>query len=57
MNTAVNTTAPFGLMPENTEPAHESAALIKPGYDPRLTNEDLAPLRKQTRAVPKALTP
>ena len=22
--------------------------LIKPGYDPRLTNEDLAPLRKQT---------
>src|SRR6201991_2333078 len=21
---------------------------IKPGYDPRLTNEDLAPLRKQT---------
>jgi NCS1 family nucleobase:cation symporter-1 len=24
------------------------AALIKPGYDPRLTNEDLAPLAKQT---------
>ncbi|MFN8077116.1 MAG: NCS1 family nucleobase:cation symporter-1 [Kineosporiaceae bacterium] len=24
------------------------AVLIKPGYDPRLTNEDLAPLRKQT---------
>ncbi|MDM0011581.1 NCS1 family nucleobase:cation symporter-1 [Variovorax sp. J22P168] len=23
-------------------------ALIKPGYDPRLTNEDLAPLRRQT---------
>ena len=22
--------------------------LIKPGYDPRLTNEDLAPLKKQT---------
>ncbi|HEV7792162.1 MAG TPA: hypothetical protein VGP05_24380, partial [Pseudonocardia sp.] len=22
--------------------------LIKPGYDPRLTNEDLAPLRKQS---------
>ena len=22
--------------------------VIKPGYDPRLTNEDLAPLRKQT---------
>ena len=26
----------------------ESNALIKPGYDPRLTNEDLAPLKKQT---------
>lgn len=24
------------------------SGLIKPGYDPRLTNEDLAPLRKQT---------
>ncbi|HEY0576932.1 MAG TPA: NCS1 family nucleobase:cation symporter-1 [Pseudonocardia sp.] len=24
------------------------AGLIKPGYDPRLTNEDLAPLRKQS---------
>jgi NCS1 family nucleobase:cation symporter-1 len=31
-------------------PAHpeESNALIKPGYDPRLTNEDLAPLKHQT---------
>lgn len=28
--------------------ASASNALIKPGYDPRLTNEDLAPLRKQT---------
>src|SRR4051794_38908152 len=28
--------------------AHESGALIKPSYDPRLTNEDLAPLKKQT---------
>lgn len=27
---------------------HHGNALIKPGYDPRLTNEDLAPLRKQT---------
>lgn len=27
--------------------AEESNALIKPGYDPRLTNEDLAPLKKQ----------
>ncbi|MTD15594.1 NCS1 family nucleobase:cation symporter-1 [Nakamurella sp. YIM 132087] len=26
----------------------DSAVLIKPGYDPRLTNEDLAPLRKKT---------
>src|SRR3954466_10433837 len=24
------------------------AGTIKPGYDPRLTNEDLAPLKKQT---------
>ena len=29
-------------------PHAESNALIKPGYDPALTNEDLAPLRKQT---------
>lgn len=48
MNTAVNTTATLGLTPESIKPTHESAALIKPGYDPRLTNEDLAPLRKQT---------
>ena len=27
---------------------HESEALIKPGYDPQLTNADLAPLKKQT---------
>ncbi|WP_336152914.1 NCS1 family nucleobase:cation symporter-1 [Acinetobacter ursingii] len=27
---------------------HESEALIKPGYDPQLTNSDLAPLKKQT---------
>ncbi|MCO5401613.1 NCS1 family nucleobase:cation symporter-1 [Ralstonia soli] len=27
---------------------HHSNALIKPSYDERLTNEDLAPLRKQT---------
>ena len=26
------------------------AGLIKPGYDPRLTNEDLAPLKTQTWA-------
>lgn len=32
-------------------PAHgheASNALIKPGYDPRLTNEDLAPLKRQS---------
>ncbi len=28
--------------------APELSGLIKPGYDPRLTNEDLAPLKKQT---------
>ncbi|WP_370682614.1 NCS1 family nucleobase:cation symporter-1 [Comamonas sp. GB3 AK4-5] len=28
--------------------AHSSTAHIKPGYDPRLTNEDLAPLKHQT---------
>lgn len=27
---------------------HESEALIKPDYDPQLTNSDLAPLKKQT---------
>ena len=40
---------------ENTGPVPESghehlagAGVIKPGYAPRLTNEDLAPLKKQT---------
>ena len=27
---------------------NNSEALIKPGYDPALTNQDLAPLKKQT---------
>lgn len=31
-----------------TPAAPAGAGLIKPGYDPALTNEDLAPLRKQT---------
>jgi NCS1 family nucleobase:cation symporter-1 len=31
-----------------TSTAPAGAGLIKPGYDPALTNEDLAPLRKQT---------
>ena len=47
MSTAVSQT-PAGASAASA-PAHaESNALIKPGYDPRLTNEDLAPLRKQT---------
>jgi nucleobase:cation symporter-1, NCS1 family len=29
-------------------PAPAGAGVVKPGYDPALTNEDLAPLRKQT---------
>ncbi|WP_375389693.1 NCS1 family nucleobase:cation symporter-1 [uncultured Amnibacterium sp.] len=33
-------------LPDVHQPA--GAGLIKPGYDPDLTNEDLAPLRKQT---------
>jgi NCS1 family nucleobase:cation symporter-1 len=35
--------------PISGPPLHpESPGLIKPGYHPRLTNEDLAPLRRQT---------
>jgi NCS1 family nucleobase:cation symporter-1 len=30
------------------EGAHPGGAVMKPGYHPRLTNEDLAPLKKQT---------
>ncbi len=46
MNTAVSSTPLTG----GTAPAgpHHGNALIKPGYDPRLTNEDLAPLKRQT---------
>ncbi|MEW9528130.1 NCS1 family nucleobase:cation symporter-1 [Microbispora sp. NPDC049125] len=29
-------------------PSAQPAGLVKPGYDPRLANEDLAPLREQT---------
>jgi len=47
MSTAVSQT-PAGASAASA-PAHaESNALIKPGYHPRLTNEDLAPLKKQT---------
>ena len=35
--------APGGAVPEA-----EAAVIIKPGYDARLVNEDLAPLRRQT---------
>jgi nucleobase:cation symporter-1, NCS1 family len=48
----MNQTAHAGALPVPTfdrPPEHrESNALIKHSYDPRLTNEDLAPLRKQT---------
>jgi NCS1 family nucleobase:cation symporter-1 len=40
--------APAGASEAGLAPHAESNALIKPGYDPRLTNEDLAPLKKQT---------
>lgn len=33
-------------VPDTSHPA--GAGLIKPGYDPQLTNEDLAPLRRQS---------
>ena len=47
MNTAVSQ-GPLELSLDSPAPHAESNARIKPGYDPRLTNEDLAPLRKQT---------
>ncbi|SOD74307.1 NCS1 family nucleobase:cation symporter-1 [Jatrophihabitans sp. GAS493] len=47
-----------GGLPPGSTPGHNDlveaagapigGGLIKPGYDPRLTNEDLAPLKKQT---------
>ena len=52
--------APPSLIPAQGSPAgsghpthghaesSELGGLVKPGYDPRLTNEDLAPLKKQT---------
>lgn len=47
MNTAISQgTAP--ALGAADAPHADSNALIKPGYDPRLTNEDLAPLRRQT---------
>lgn len=47
MNTAVADIAQPSS-PGSTAPPADSHALIKPGYHPRLTNEDLAPLKKQT---------
>jgi hypothetical protein len=44
------TTAP-PYTSEQIVPHHEALAgegVIRPGYDPRLTNEDLAPLKHQT---------
>lgn len=51
MNTAVADAAAGAApsAPKAPPAGHaESSALIKPGYDPRLTNEDLAPLKQQT---------
>jgi len=36
---------PTEQIPDSHHPA--GVGLIKPGYDPQLTNEDLAPLHKQ----------
>lgn len=47
MSTAVSP-APAGGHTAGALPHAQSNALIKPGYHPRLTNEDLAPLKKQT---------
>jgi NCS1 family nucleobase:cation symporter-1 len=47
VNTAISQVSVDGLVPGHASHA-ESNALIKPGYDPRLTNEDLAPLKRQT---------
>ena len=52
--TDTTTSDPGGTMSSGSGPAvaeHEhlaGAGMIKPGYAPRLTNEDLAPLKKQT---------
>src|SRR6195952_1467538 len=37
-----------GPQVQPTPPESTTAGVIKPGYDPRLTNEDLAPLKQQT---------
>lgn len=47
ISTASATPAPVSNASNSASP-HSGNALIKPGYDPRLTNEDLAPLRTQT---------
>lgn len=47
MNTAVADVV-HASNPPSIAPPRESHALIKPGYHPRLTNEDLAPLKQQT---------
>jgi NCS1 family nucleobase:cation symporter-1 len=48
MNTTALADSAASAQPTPAHPAHESNALIKPGYHDRLTNEDLAPLKKQT---------
>ena len=47
MSTVVSQ-APTGASEAGIAPHAESNAVNKPGYHPRLTNEDLAPLKKQT---------
>ncbi|MCD9123660.1 MULTISPECIES: NCS1 family nucleobase:cation symporter-1 [Cupriavidus] len=44
----MHTTAPAAAELQDSASVHHGNALIKPSYDERLTNEDLAPLKKQT---------
>lgn len=48
MNTTALADSAASAQPTPAHHAHESNALIKPGYHDRLTNEDLAPLKRQT---------
>ncbi|MFW6168671.1 MAG: NCS1 family nucleobase:cation symporter-1, partial [Ralstonia sp.] len=42
------TTSTASAAPAVDPPHSHPHVILKPHYDPRLTNEDLAPLRKQT---------
>lgn len=48
MTTHSSPTAPVAPPANGSSHGHQPAGVIKPGYHPRLTNEDLAPLRNQT---------